>query len=124
MRSSHIGCLGITDEQFEVIQTYQWACIECKVCAICSHARNEEQILFCDRCDRGYHTFCVALRAIPKGLLTCRICFKEDPNYSERHGGKKMRAQRKHRSLKIHEEDLNPNPFLFIEFIAILKKKE
>ena len=53
MRSSHIGCLGITDEQFEVIQTYQWACIECKVCAICSHARNEEQILFCDRCDRG-----------------------------------------------------------------------
>jgi len=100
MRSSHTGCLGIPDEQYDVIKRYKWSCIECKVCAICSQARNEEQILFCDRCDRGYHTFCVALRAIPKGLWTCRICFKEDPNYSERHGGKKMRAQRKHRSLK------------------------
>merc|ERR1712062_550452 len=100
LRSSHTACLGIPDEQYKVIQTYKWSCIECKVCSICSRSVNEEQILFCDRCDRGYHTFCVAMRAIPKGIWTCRICFKEDPKYSERHGGKKMRAQRKHTTLK------------------------
>ena len=54
MRSSHTGCLGIPDEQYDVIKRYKWSCIECKVCAICSQARNEEQILFCDRCDRGF----------------------------------------------------------------------
>jgi len=96
LRSSHIECLGITEEQHGVIQTYEWACIECKTCAICATARNEDQIIFCDRCDRGYHTFCVALRSIPKGKIwTCRICFKEDPTYSEKHGGKKMRARRR-----------------------------
>lgn len=100
LRSSHIGCLGITKDQHVVLSTYKWSCIECKTCCVCAQARNEDQILFCDRCDRGYHTFCVALRAIPKGLWTCRICFKEDPTYSERHGGKKMRAQRKHKTLK------------------------
>ena len=62
MRSSHIECLQISDDQHAVIQTYNWACIECKTCTICAQAKNEDQILFCDRCDRGYHTFCVALR--------------------------------------------------------------
>lgn len=96
IRSSHIECLAITEEQHAVIQTYKWACIECKTCTVCAQARNEEQILFCDRCDRGYHTFCVALRSIPKGKIwTCRVCFKEDPSYSEKHGGKKMRARRR-----------------------------
>jgi 3-deoxy-D-manno-octulosonic acid (KDO) 8-phosphate synthase len=95
-RSSHIDCLQITEEQHEVIGKYDWACIECKTCTVCAQARNEEQILFCDRCDRGYHTFCVALRSIPKSKMwTCRVCFKEDPSYSERHGGKKMRARRR-----------------------------
>jgi len=99
MRSSHIGCLGISEEQHKVIATYKWACIECKKCCVCAKAGKENLMIFCDRCDRGYHTFCVGLRAIPKGLWVCRICFKEDPTFSERHGGKKMRAQRKHKTL-------------------------
>merc|ERR1712154_428116 len=73
--------------------------IECKTCCVCAKAGKENLMIFCDRCDRGYHTFCVGLRTIPKGLWVCRICFKEDPSFSERHGGKKMRAQRKHKTL-------------------------
>jgi hypothetical protein len=30
--------------------------------------------MFCDRCDRGYHTFCVGLKAIPKGHWDCQSC--------------------------------------------------
>jgi hypothetical protein len=30
-------------------------------------------MLFCDRCDRGYHTFCVGLRALPDGNWICPL---------------------------------------------------
>lgn len=30
--------------------------------------------MFCDRCDRGYHTFCVGLKAIPTGRWKCTSC--------------------------------------------------
>lgn len=28
-------------------------------------------MLFCDRCDRGYHTYCVGLKAPPSGSWIC-----------------------------------------------------
>ena len=30
----------------------------------------QDKMLFCDSCDRGYHTFCVGLAALPKGDTT------------------------------------------------------
>lgn len=30
--------------------------------------------MFCDRCDRGYHTYCVGLEAIPDGSWQCSAC--------------------------------------------------
>jgi hypothetical protein len=27
----------------------------------------QEHLMFCDECDRGYHTYCVQLQSIPKG---------------------------------------------------------
>lgn len=30
--------------------------------------------MFCDRCDRGYHTYCVGLQAIPEGSWQCSMC--------------------------------------------------
>ena len=37
----------------------------------------QDQMMFCDRCDRGYHTFCVGLRAIPDGHWQCEKYCKE-----------------------------------------------
>ncbi len=41
-------------------------------------------MLFCDRCDRGYHTFCVGLKNLPRGRWMCKSCRRdrreEDPN--------------------------------------------
>ena len=35
--------------------------------------------MFCDRCDRGYHTFCVGLKAIPTGRWKCTSCKEIEP---------------------------------------------
>ena len=31
---------------------------------------DEDKMLFCDLCDRGYHIYCVGLPAIPQGKTT------------------------------------------------------
>ena len=31
-------------------------------------------MMFCDRCDRGYHSYCVGLDAIPDGSWQCSAC--------------------------------------------------
>ena len=31
-------------------------------------------MMFCDRCDRGYHTFCIGLKKIPNGRWECKTC--------------------------------------------------
>ena len=42
-----------------------WCCPECKVCVRCSDPSNEDKLLFCDCCDRGYHTYCLT-KPLPK----------------------------------------------------------
>jgi hypothetical protein len=36
-------------------------------------------MMFCDRCDRGYHTYCVGLEAIPDGSWQCSACDSPPP---------------------------------------------
>lgn len=54
-------------ELVSMIKTYPWQCMECKACVVCGQPHHEEEMMFCDVCDRGYHTFCVGLGAIPSG---------------------------------------------------------
>lgn len=43
--------------------------------------------MFCDHCDRGYHTFCVGLKSIPEGRWECPTCqdivIPPKPKYTE-----------------------------------------
>merc|ERR1711972_965135 len=73
-------CLDLSPKILPQIRTYRWQCMECKVCVKCGIEKDEENLLFCDRCDRGYHTHCVGLDKIPRGAWTCTICkpFEED----------------------------------------------
>ncbi|XP_043541028.1 zinc finger protein ubi-d4-like [Chiloscyllium plagiosum] len=41
------------------VKTYRWQCIECKCCNLCGTSENDDQLLFCDDCDRGYHMYCL-----------------------------------------------------------------
>ncbi|KAJ1153895.1 hypothetical protein NDU88_006653 [Pleurodeles waltl] len=72
--SGHPSCLDMSSELVSVIKKYPWQCMECKTCIICGHPHHEEEMMFCDKCDRGYHTFCVGLGAIPSGRWICDCC--------------------------------------------------
>nr|CAB3264828.1 ZF(PHD)-1 PHD finger protein 10 [Phallusia mammillata] len=80
----HPTCLEMSSDLVSVILTYNWQCMECKTCTICSMPHREDLMMFCDRCDRGYHTFCVSLRAIPSGVWACSRCTHADPDFLRR----------------------------------------
>lgn len=63
----HPSCLDMSMELVRVIQTYRWQCMECKTCTVCQQPHHEDEMMFCDKCDRGYHTFCVGMDSIPTG---------------------------------------------------------
>lgn len=67
MTSGHPSCLDMSAELVSVIQTYRWQCMDCKTCTVCQQPHHEDEMMFCDKCDRGYHTFCVGVDSIPTG---------------------------------------------------------
>lgn len=46
------------------------------VCESCRGGHYEDKIILCDKCDRGWHLFCLTppLRKVPKGNWICPIC--------------------------------------------------
>jgi hypothetical protein len=49
------------------------------LCQICCQDNNEAELLLCDICDRGYHTYCVRpkLSCIPEGDWYCYECISK-----------------------------------------------
>ncbi|ESO85793.1 hypothetical protein LOTGIDRAFT_130246, partial [Lottia gigantea] len=84
-RSGHPSCLQFTDNMIVSVKKYPWQCIECKSCGLCGTSDNDDQLLFCDDCDRGYHMYCLnpPLQEPPEGNWSCHLCIEEF------HGGKK-----------------------------------
>jgi len=74
--SGHPSCLDMNRNLVTVISSYPWQCMECKVCTECLAPHDEESMMFCDHCDRGYHSYCVGLKEIPKGRWVCMRCGK------------------------------------------------
>ncbi len=52
--------------------------MDCKKCSACQDPHDEEKMMFCDRCDRGFHTYCVGLSEVPSGSFFCKNCEKPD----------------------------------------------
>jgi len=76
-RNQHPCCCDIYDPyMISKILSYPWQCNDCKLCLKCNEAGDESQLLFCDLCDRGYHTYCLVpkLEELPKGLWVCEQC--------------------------------------------------
>ncbi|XP_034235372.1 zinc finger protein ubi-d4 B-like [Thrips palmi] len=78
-RSGHPSCLQFTANMIISYRKYRWQCIECKCCSICGNSDNDDQLLFCDDCDRGYHMYCLSppLTSPPEGSWSCRLCLAE-----------------------------------------------
>lgn len=49
------------------VDEYAWQCSECKTCLKCRQRTNDDKMLYCDQCDRGYHIYCIGLQVIPPG---------------------------------------------------------
>ncbi|KIK47402.1 hypothetical protein CY34DRAFT_74016, partial [Suillus luteus UH-Slu-Lm8-n1] len=60
----------------DTIRSYSWKCTECKTCEICQEKGDDERILLCDFCDRGWHMDCMQppLEETPPGTWHCPMC--------------------------------------------------
>lgn len=78
-RSGHPTCLNFTPNIILSVKKYKWQCIECKSCGLCGTSDNDDKLLFCDDCDRGYHMYCLTppLANPPEGHWCCDLCLKE-----------------------------------------------
>ncbi|XP_031788762.1 uncharacterized protein LOC100116660 isoform X2 [Nasonia vitripennis] len=70
----HPSCIDLTLDMVPHIRAYAWQCTDCKTCAQCHDPADEDKMLFCDMCDRGYHIYCVGLRRVPQGRWHCQEC--------------------------------------------------
>ncbi|PAA81011.1 hypothetical protein BOX15_Mlig024207g2 [Macrostomum lignano] len=70
----HAACLQLPDNMLTAARAYAWQCMDCKRCQECLDPGNEERMMFCDACDRGFHTFCLGLQDIPQGHWECPVC--------------------------------------------------
>merc|ERR1719273_2308029 len=77
-RSGHPTCLQFTDNMIVSVRKYPWQCIECKCCTLCGTSEHDEQLLFCDDCDRGYHMYCLVppIKEPPEGTWSCGLCIE------------------------------------------------
>ncbi|GMT15517.1 hypothetical protein PFISCL1PPCAC_6814 [Pristionchus fissidentatus] len=77
-RSGHPSCLNFTENMRLSTSKFGWQCIECKSCAICGTSDNDDQLLFCDDCDRGFHLYCLVprLEQAPDDAWSCHLCMK------------------------------------------------
>merc|ERR1712223_367612 len=77
-RSGHPTCLQFTDNMIISVKKYPWQCIECKTCTLCGTSENDDQLLFCDDCDRGYHMYCLVppIKEPPEGSWSCNLCIE------------------------------------------------
>ncbi len=50
------------------------------MCEVCKDPGDEERLLFCENCDKGFHTFCLEppLETVPEDLWYCKVCAKHN----------------------------------------------
>ncbi|GAA5944545.1 uncharacterized protein JCM15063_004917 [Sporobolomyces koalae] len=100
--SGHPTCLEWDDSRLvKRVKSYCWLCQECKRCEVCDEKGDDDDMLFCDSCDRGWHRQHLnpPLASIPRGKWTCPTCVKES-NFFEipteiEQGQKRIRKQAK-----------------------------
>eukprot|EP00013_Stygamoeba_regulata_P004555 CAMPEP_0177643054 /NCGR_PEP_ID=MMETSP0447-20121125/7950_1 /TAXON_ID=0 /ORGANISM="Stygamoeba regulata, Strain BSH-02190019" /LENGTH=621 /DNA_ID=CAMNT_0019145323 /DNA_START=68 /DNA_END=1933 /DNA_ORIENTATION=- len=106
-RRFHPQCLDLAPKTLERIQQIgNWKCIHCTMCEVCKEPTDERNLLFCDGCDRGYHTYChrPALASPPAGTWICVDCLqngvverdlKKESNVSTAAGGTRTSRQKR-----------------------------
>ncbi|XP_063385267.1 mucin-2 [Cydia fagiglandana] len=82
----HPHCVELPADTIRKVREYAWQCAECKTCCACSLPADDDKMLFCDLCDRGFHIYCVGLDRVPTGrwhcveCAICKSCGARDPH--------------------------------------------
>ncbi|KAJ0176195.1 hypothetical protein K1T71_008369 [Dendrolimus kikuchii] len=82
----HPSCVELSADTIRKCREYAWQCAECKSCNGCQRPADDDKMLFCDLCDRGFHIYCVGLDAVPQGrwhcveCAICKSCGARDPS--------------------------------------------
>ncbi|XP_078316982.1 uncharacterized protein LOC111118300 isoform X4 [Crassostrea virginica] len=111
--SGHPSCLKFSPELTETVKKLRWQCIDCKTCSFCQKSGREDNMLFCDLCDRGFHMECCdpPLSKAPKGKWKCNICDPDRGNGKGRHFLEMAaKLSKKHKPTKSSQKDKNEAP--------------
>ncbi|KAG5062626.1 hypothetical protein JHK85_003809 [Glycine max] len=82
-------------------------------CEECGGGHSPSKLILCDKCDRGYHLFCLRpiLPSVPKGSWFCPSCSNHKPKYTRRkrkRGGGLVVSKKKRKLLAfVPSEDPN-----------------
>ncbi|GFO12509.1 histone acetyltransferase [Plakobranchus ocellatus] len=93
--SGHPSCLKFSADLTAKVRKLRWQCINCKKCSFCGKSGKEDDMLFCDSCDRGFHMPCCdpPITRPPKGDWKCNLC---DPERGTKKGKKFLEAALKY----------------------------
>lgn len=75
-------------------------------CEICRSGLNENKLLLCDKCDKGYHTYCLKprLNSLPEGNWFCHNCTSSVKNNTAQSDANRSSdaATNKNEDIKLH----------------------
>jgi len=110
-RSGHPTCLKFTQNQILSVKNYKWQCLECKSCRLCGTSDNDDKLLFCDDCDRGYHLYCLVppLDETPDGFWSCTLCIDQYHNGDHSVNERGTAPVEEKNELKVKQEEKTVN---------------
>ncbi|XP_050024150.1 histone acetyltransferase KAT6B-like isoform X1 [Dermacentor andersoni] len=73
---AHPSCLNYSAELAAAARLATWQCVDCKTCSGCSATADNDELIICDGCDRGYHMVChrPKLTHRPQRKWLCKAC--------------------------------------------------
>jgi DNA invertase Pin-like site-specific DNA recombinase len=53
-------------------------------CLVCDDGNDGDCLLLCDKCNKGYHTFCLNMTKVPNGSWYCPKCIRQTNNFKSK----------------------------------------
>ncbi|XP_059222328.1 supporter of activation of yellow protein-like [Stomoxys calcitrans] len=73
-RRVHPSCIEMPHRMSLRVRNYNWQCADCKCCVKCKRRHDQNKMLFCEQCDRGFHIYCLGIKTVPDGRWSCNRC--------------------------------------------------
>ncbi|KAF9560298.1 hypothetical protein EC968_006250 [Mortierella alpina] len=76
----HPSCIKLEPE-LALREDVPWQCVNCKTCQKCQSSNNEDKMMMCEKCDRGWHCYCLdtPLDSVPRHDFYCDECIERYP---------------------------------------------